>query len=126
MRLPKDRTLMSTLSCSERKLRNLVSIATKTFLRPHKLMTMLQSIREYYPDLTVIVADDSKEPLKINDSYVEYYTMPYGKVCPSRVGRHLNPGTRRPQSQVLTQEGPASVDFARQQDPGMGGCGVLL
>ncbi|OWK14150.1 hypothetical protein Celaphus_00001166 [Cervus elaphus hippelaphus] len=63
----------------ERKLRNLVSIATKTFLRPHKLMTMLQSIREYYPDLTVIVADDSKEPLKINDSHVEYYTMPYGK-----------------------------------------------
>nr|XP_042111147.1 beta-1,4 N-acetylgalactosaminyltransferase 2 isoform X2 [Ovis aries] len=63
----------------ERKLRNLVSIATKTFLRPHKLKTMLQSIRVYYPDLTVIVADDSKEPLEINDSYVEYYTMPYGK-----------------------------------------------
>ncbi|XP_052514578.1 beta-1,4 N-acetylgalactosaminyltransferase 2 [Budorcas taxicolor] len=63
----------------ERKLRNLVSIATKTFLRPHKLKTMLRSIREYYPDLTVIVADDSKEPLEINDSHVEYYTMPYGK-----------------------------------------------
>uniref|UniRef100_A0A8C0DKY2 Beta-1,4-N-acetyl-galactosaminyltransferase 2 n=1 Tax=Balaenoptera musculus TaxID=9771 RepID=A0A8C0DKY2_BALMU len=61
----------------ERKLRDLVTIATKTFLRPHKLMTMLQSV--YYPDLTVIVADDSKEPLKINDSHVEYYTMPYGK-----------------------------------------------
>uniref|UniRef100_A0A8C2SI73 Glycosyltransferase 2-like domain-containing protein n=1 Tax=Capra hircus TaxID=9925 RepID=A0A8C2SI73_CAPHI len=82
VRLPKDRTLMSTLSCSERKLRNLVSIATKTFLRPHKLKTMLRSIREYYPDLTVIVADDSKEPLEINDSHVEYYTMPYGKYVP--------------------------------------------
>ena len=63
----------------ERKLRDLVSIATKTFLRPHKLMTMLQSIREHYPDLAVIVADDSKEPLKINNNHVEYYTMPYGK-----------------------------------------------
>uniref|UniRef100_A0A9L0SBU7 Beta-1,4 N-acetylgalactosaminyltransferase n=1 Tax=Equus caballus TaxID=9796 RepID=A0A9L0SBU7_HORSE len=63
----------------ERKLRDLVTIATKTFLRPHKLMTLLQSIREYYPDLTVIVADDSKEPLKINDNHVEYYTMPFGK-----------------------------------------------
>ncbi|TEA40228.1 hypothetical protein DBR06_SOUSAS8210177 [Sousa chinensis] len=78
-RLPEDRALTSTLSCSERKLRDLVTIATKTFLRPHKLMTMVRSIREYYPDLTVIVADDSKEPLKINDSHVEYYTMPYGK-----------------------------------------------
>ncbi|XP_047701985.1 beta-1,4 N-acetylgalactosaminyltransferase 2 [Prionailurus viverrinus] len=63
----------------ERKLRDLVTIATKTFLRPHKLMTMLRSVREFYPDLTVIVADDSKEPLKINDDHVEYYTMPFGK-----------------------------------------------
>ncbi|XP_037349162.1 beta-1,4 N-acetylgalactosaminyltransferase 2 [Talpa occidentalis] len=63
----------------ERKLRNLVTIATKTFLRPQKLMTMLQSIRKYYPDLTVIVADDSKEPLEINDENVEYYFMPFGK-----------------------------------------------
>ncbi|XP_006833717.1 PREDICTED: beta-1,4 N-acetylgalactosaminyltransferase 2 [Chrysochloris asiatica] len=63
----------------ERKLRDLVTIATKTFLRPQKFMILLQSIRKYYPDLTVIVADDSKEPLKINDSHVEYYTMPFGK-----------------------------------------------
>ncbi|XP_029402497.1 beta-1,4 N-acetylgalactosaminyltransferase 2 isoform X1 [Mus pahari] len=63
----------------ERKLRNLVTIATKTFLRPHKFQTLLQSIRKYYPDITVIVADDSKEPLEIKDDYVEYYTMPFGK-----------------------------------------------
>uniref|UniRef100_A0A8C9IMY2 Beta-1,4-N-acetyl-galactosaminyltransferase 2 n=1 Tax=Piliocolobus tephrosceles TaxID=591936 RepID=A0A8C9IMY2_9PRIM len=71
----------------ERKLRNLVTIATKTFLRPHKLMIMLRSIREYYPDLTVIVADDSKKPLEIKDNHVEYYTMPFGKVCWSAVAR---------------------------------------
>lgn len=63
----------------ERKLRDLVTIATKTFLRPHKLMTLLRSIRDYYPDLTVIVADDSKRPLEIRDKHVEYYTMPFGK-----------------------------------------------
>ncbi|KAL1779910.1 beta-1,4 N-acetylgalactosaminyltransferase 2 isoform X2 [Sigmodon hispidus] len=63
----------------ERKLRNLVTIATKTFLRHHKLKILLQSIRKYYPDLTVIVADDSKEPLEIKDDYVEYYLMPFGK-----------------------------------------------
>ncbi|XP_026313324.1 beta-1,4 N-acetylgalactosaminyltransferase 2 [Piliocolobus tephrosceles] len=70
----------------ERKLRNLVTIATKTFLRPHKLMIMLRSIREYYPDLTVIVADDSKKPLEIKDNHVEYYTMPFGKVGGSVLG----------------------------------------
>ncbi|XP_073902062.1 beta-1,4 N-acetylgalactosaminyltransferase 2 isoform X1 [Castor canadensis] len=63
----------------DRKLRNLVTIATKTFLRPHKLMVLLRSIREFYPDLTVIVADDSKKPMEINDKYVEYYIMPFGK-----------------------------------------------
>ncbi|XP_008576594.1 PREDICTED: beta-1,4 N-acetylgalactosaminyltransferase 2 isoform X1 [Galeopterus variegatus] len=63
----------------ERQLRNLVTIATKTFLRPHKFKIMLQSIREFYPDLTVIVADDSNKPLKIEDDHVEYYTMPFGK-----------------------------------------------
>ncbi|KAM6164760.1 beta-1,4 N-acetylgalactosaminyltransferase 2 [Rhynchocyon petersi] len=62
-----------------RKLKHLVTIATKTFSRPHKLKILLQSIRKFYPDLTVIVADDSKEPLQINDSHVEYYTMPFGK-----------------------------------------------
>lgn len=70
----------------ERKLRNLVTIATKTFLRPHKLKILLQSIRKYYPDLTVIVADDSKEPLTIEDDYVEYYLMPFGKVCSPHAG----------------------------------------
>ncbi|KAM4843779.1 beta-1,4 N-acetylgalactosaminyltransferase 2 isoform 3-T3 [Thomomys bottae] len=63
----------------EKKLRNLVTIATKTFLRPHKLLVLLQSIREYYPDLTVIVADDSEKPMEIKDDYVEYYRMPFGK-----------------------------------------------
>lgn len=59
-------------------------------------MTLLQSIREYYPDLTVIVADDSKEPLKINDNHVEYYTMPFGKVRPSQMGRQGVPGQESP------------------------------
>ncbi|XP_074080312.1 beta-1,4 N-acetylgalactosaminyltransferase 2-like isoform X2 [Macrotis lagotis] len=63
----------------ERKLRNLVTIATKTFLRPHKLRILLKSIREYYPDITVIVADDSENPEKIDDIYVEHYIMPFGK-----------------------------------------------
>lgn len=90
-------------------------------------MTMLRSLREYYPDLTVIVADDSKEPLKINDSHVEYYIMPFGKVYPSLPdGRHLGPGTRGPQSQVLPLDVGASVAFPRKQGPGVGKGRTLL
>lgn len=90
-----------------------MTIATKTFLRPHKLMTMLRSVREYYPDLTVIVADDSKEPLKINDNHVEYYIMPFGKVCPpSQRG-----DTWAPES-GSTLDGAASVASPRKQGPG--------
>lgn len=61
----------------------------------------------YYPDLTVIIADDSKEPLKITDNHVEYYTMPFGKVRPSQVGRHLGLGTRGPQESGSTLDGDA-------------------
>lgn len=78
-----------------------MTIATKTFLRPHKLKVLLQSIRKYYPDVTVIVADDGKKPLGIKDDYVEYYTMPFGKVCPSQVWGYFAPWTSGPQSQVL-------------------------
>uniref|UniRef100_A0A7N4PI84 Beta-1,4 N-acetylgalactosaminyltransferase n=2 Tax=Sarcophilus harrisii TaxID=9305 RepID=A0A7N4PI84_SARHA len=62
-----------------RKLNALVTITTKTFLRPHKLRKLLWSIRKYYPDLTVIVADDSENPESIDDPYVEHYIMPFAK-----------------------------------------------
>ncbi|XP_045155251.1 beta-1,4 N-acetylgalactosaminyltransferase 2 [Echinops telfairi] len=91
----------------ERKLRDLVTIATKTFLRPHKLLLLLQSIRQYYPDLTVIVADDSGKPLKINDSHVEYYTMPFGKRAPRpRAPAHVPAGRlRKRRGEVTPQAG---------------------
>lgn len=79
-----------------------MTIATKTFLRPDKFKILLQSIRKYYPDLTVIVADDSKEPLEIKDDYVEYYTMPFGKVCPPSDWGNLAPRTREPQIQLFS------------------------
>ncbi|CAN2390644.1 4 N-acetylgalactosaminyltransferase 2, partial [Pristimantis euphronides] len=63
----------------ERKISDLVTITTKTFLRYNKLRTMLQSIRQYYPDMKVIVADDNETPEKIDDPNVEQYIMPYAK-----------------------------------------------
>ncbi|XP_077108604.1 beta-1,4 N-acetylgalactosaminyltransferase 2 isoform X1 [Ranitomeya variabilis] len=63
----------------ERKISDLVTITTKTFLRYDKLRAMINSIRQYYPDMKVIVADDSEKPEKIDDPNVEQYIMPFAK-----------------------------------------------
>lgn len=58
---------------------SLVTITTKTFLRYDKLRELLRSIRLYYPDIKVIVADDNEKPEKIEDPNVDQYIMPYAK-----------------------------------------------
>ncbi|XP_056404369.1 beta-1,4 N-acetylgalactosaminyltransferase 2 isoform X2 [Hyla sarda] len=63
----------------ERKIRDLVTITTKTFLRYDKLRTLIKSIRKFYPDIKVIVADDNDEFEKIDDPNVEQYIMPFAK-----------------------------------------------
>uniref|UniRef100_A0A8D0L4T8 Glycosyltransferase 2-like domain-containing protein n=1 Tax=Sphenodon punctatus TaxID=8508 RepID=A0A8D0L4T8_SPHPU len=61
------------------KIRDLVTITTKTFFRYHKLRTLIKSIRQYYPDIKIIVADDNEYPETIDDKNVEQYIMPFGK-----------------------------------------------
>ncbi|XP_068120216.1 beta-1,4 N-acetylgalactosaminyltransferase 2-like isoform X3 [Hyperolius riggenbachi] len=63
----------------DRNINSLVTITTKTFLRYDKLRQLLRSIRQYYPDIKVIVADDNEKTEKIEDSNVEQYIMPYAK-----------------------------------------------
>ncbi|KAJ6658176.1 hypothetical protein lerEdw1_001443 [Lerista edwardsae] len=58
---------------------SLVTITTKTFLRYHKLRVFIKSLRQYYPDIKLIVADDSEHPEKIEEANVEHYIMPFGK-----------------------------------------------
>uniref|UniRef100_A0A8C4YIQ2 Glycosyltransferase 2-like domain-containing protein n=1 Tax=Gopherus evgoodei TaxID=1825980 RepID=A0A8C4YIQ2_9SAUR len=64
---------------ADRKISSLVTITTKTFLRYHKLRRLIKSIRQYYPDIKIIVADDSEVPEKIIEENVEHYIMPFGK-----------------------------------------------
>lgn len=64
---------------ADRKISSLVTITTKTFLRYHKLRLLIKSIRQYYPDIKIIVADDSEVPEKIIEENVEHYIMPFGK-----------------------------------------------
>ncbi|XP_068123526.1 beta-1,4 N-acetylgalactosaminyltransferase 1 isoform X3 [Hyperolius riggenbachi] len=57
----------------------LVTIATKTFLRYDKLQNLIDSIRKFYPTVTIIIADDSETPKKVEGPFVEHYIMPFGK-----------------------------------------------
>lgn len=58
----------------------LVTIATKTFLRYDKLQDLINSVRKYYPTITIVIADDSEKPKTITGPYIEHYIMPFGKV----------------------------------------------
>uniref|UniRef100_A0A8K9US54 Glycosyltransferase 2-like domain-containing protein n=1 Tax=Oncorhynchus mykiss TaxID=8022 RepID=A0A8K9US54_ONCMY len=53
-----------------------VTIVTKTFLRYTELQVLISSIRTYYKDIKIIIADDSLEPQKVNGSNIEQYIMP--------------------------------------------------
>ncbi|XP_072417758.1 beta-1,4 N-acetylgalactosaminyltransferase 2-like [Chiloscyllium punctatum] len=58
---------------------SLVTITTKTFLRYHKLRILIDSIRNFYPNMTIIIADDSEVPEKIEGPHIEQYIMPFAK-----------------------------------------------
>ncbi|CAB1341577.1 unnamed protein product [Coregonus sp. 'balchen'] len=53
-----------------------VTIVTKTFLRYTELQVLISSIRTYYKDIKIIIADDSLEPQKVNGPNIEQYIMP--------------------------------------------------
>ena len=50
----------------------------KTHIRPKNLFLLVDSIRKYYPDLPVIIVDDSRQPLDYQwDSLTEYHHVAY-------------------------------------------------
>ncbi|XP_029945125.1 beta-1,4 N-acetylgalactosaminyltransferase 2-like [Salarias fasciatus] len=57
-------------------IRSQVTILTKTFLRYPQLKVLLASIQQFYPNITVIIADDSFEPERIFGENIQQYIMP--------------------------------------------------
>uniref|UniRef100_A0A668RLX2 Glycosyltransferase 2-like domain-containing protein n=1 Tax=Oreochromis aureus TaxID=47969 RepID=A0A668RLX2_OREAU len=53
-----------------------VTITTKTFLRHRELKVLLDSIRKFYNNIKVIIADDSLEPEPIHRENILHYLMP--------------------------------------------------
>ncbi|XP_034726237.1 beta-1,4 N-acetylgalactosaminyltransferase 1 isoform X1 [Etheostoma cragini] len=71
--------LYNTGSKGEYNISALVTIATKTFLRYDKLQDLINSVRRYYPTVTIVITDDSENPQTISGPYIEHYIMPFGK-----------------------------------------------
>uniref|UniRef100_A0A668RHX8 Glycosyltransferase 2-like domain-containing protein n=1 Tax=Oreochromis aureus TaxID=47969 RepID=A0A668RHX8_OREAU len=53
-----------------------VTIVTKTFLRYKQLRVLLDSIRKFYSNIKVIIADDSLEPESVTGENIQHYIMP--------------------------------------------------
>lgn len=55
-----------------------VTISVKTFQRPEALRRLIASIRRFYPTITVVVVDDSAEPLEpVPDGITSYWHLPF-------------------------------------------------
>ncbi|XP_019751230.1 beta-1,4 N-acetylgalactosaminyltransferase 1a [Hippocampus comes] len=57
----------------------LVTIVTKTFLRYDKLKDLIDSIRQYYPTVTIVIADDNEHPQQVTGPHIEQFIMPFKK-----------------------------------------------
>ncbi|XP_030591302.1 beta-1,4 N-acetylgalactosaminyltransferase 2-like [Archocentrus centrarchus] len=53
-----------------------VTITTKTFLRYKQLQLLVDSIRKFYSNIKIIIADDSSEPEHITGENIQHYIMP--------------------------------------------------
>ncbi|CAM4393404.1 unnamed protein product [Leuciscus chuanchicus] len=64
------------LRTSDLDINSQVTIITKTFLRYKELNVLIQSIRKFYPNIKIIVADDSLKPENVSGNNIEHYIMP--------------------------------------------------
>ena len=54
-----------------------VTFIFKSFNRQRSAKRLWKSIRLYYPEAKIVIADDSKKPLILNDSLVEVIQLPF-------------------------------------------------
>ena len=54
-----------------------VTILIKTFNRPKTVVGAIKKIRKFYPDIKVLLADDSQKTVEIDDNKTEVFSMPF-------------------------------------------------
>ncbi|XP_077980439.1 beta-1,4 N-acetylgalactosaminyltransferase 1-like [Glandiceps talaboti] len=72
-----------------------VTVATKTFERYEAVNKLVQSVNKFYPNMTIVIADDSRKPETIHGQHVKQYTMPFAE--------GLNAGKNLVLSQIRTK-----------------------
>ncbi|XP_077988221.1 beta-1,4 N-acetylgalactosaminyltransferase 1-like [Glandiceps talaboti] len=58
---------------------SLVTIITKTFERYDAVKKLISSVHTFYPNITIVVADDSEFPEKLSSPNVKHYIMPFAE-----------------------------------------------
>lgn len=54
-----------------------ITAIISTFERNEAIENLIKSIREYYPDLKILIADDSENPKEITGENIQYYSVPF-------------------------------------------------
>ena len=54
-----------------------VTILIKTFNRPKTVVGAIKKIRKFYPDIKILLADDSQKIVEIDDNQTEVFPMPF-------------------------------------------------
>ncbi|XP_002742173.1 beta-1,4 N-acetylgalactosaminyltransferase 2-like [Saccoglossus kowalevskii] len=54
-----------------------VTVITKTFERPDVIEQFVSRVHKYYPNISIIIADDSEFPKPIKKDNVKYFIMPF-------------------------------------------------
>uniref|UniRef100_A0A3Q4GFZ7 Glycosyltransferase 2-like domain-containing protein n=1 Tax=Neolamprologus brichardi TaxID=32507 RepID=A0A3Q4GFZ7_NEOBR len=72
---PSFKTIISVYFCLL-DISSQVTIVTKTFVRYKQLRVLLDSIRKFYSNIKVIIADDSLEPESVTGENIQHYIMP--------------------------------------------------
>lgn len=113
--------LMSSSAGPDAPIRELTALV-KTFERPQMLRRLVDSVKRSYPDLRVVVVDDSREPGPLQG--VETITMPYD----SGLSAGRNEGVRHASTKYVlvldddfifyrhTQLGPALAAMEREPE----------
>jgi len=61
----------------QRKVSQQVTVLVKTFNRPKTVTGAINQIRKFYPDIRILLADDSKETVQLDDNKTEIFPMPF-------------------------------------------------
>lgn len=62
---------------SQKEMAEKVTIIFKSFERQRLARQLYKNIRSYYPDIKIIIADDSEKPLKIKGENLEVINLPF-------------------------------------------------